>query len=149
MSRAGESGSSVVEALASAVIISVGVLALALLTGGIVRGNRDSDRLSEAVLAAGDRLEGILAGVPLSAWDLDPGAHPPDQLGAPRYEALDHAGLVVASSVPVGPSPYRLLRRWVVQDEASARCLRRVRVSVHDPREGFELATAEGYVNCP
>ena len=146
----GEDGAAILEALAATVVISVGVLAIGVLTAGVVRGNRESGRVATAALAVEAELELLRAGAPLNtSGDLAPGPKPPDVGGEPRFQGLDAAGRVIATAVAAGAAGMDMLRRWNVTDEASARCLRRVRVAVLNRSATVELASGETLINCP
>ena len=138
------------EALWATVVIGVGVLSIVLLSGGLLRGNRQSQITGAAAAAVQDQMEHLLAGAPLNLGDvLALGAHPPDVVSSPRYEGLDAYGQVKAASTGAGTGGYEFLRRWDVLDASTTRCLRQVRVTAWNVVVTRELARAESYVNCP
>jgi hypothetical protein len=148
MSR-GAAGSSVLEALWVTSMMSVGILGLAALTGGLVRGGQRSETLAAASAAAEAEIERLVAAGPFDPeGGLAPGPHPADAAGEPRYQALDRFGAVVAPAVAIGSGAGTLLRRSEVSDATTTRCLRRVRVAVADAATGSEITAIESYVNC-
>lgn len=143
-------GSSVVEALWATVVIGVGVLAITLLSGELLRENRHSQIIGAATAAVEDQMERLLAGAPLNLQNtLALGSHPSDVGASPRYEGLDAYGQVNAASVAAGGSGFEFLRRWDVFDVSTTRCLRQVRVTAWNLAASQEVARAESYVNCP
>ena len=143
-------GSSVVEALWATVVIGVGVLAITLLSGTLMRENRHSQIRGAATAAVEDEMERLLASAPLNLQStLAIGSHPADVGASLRYEGLDAYGQVKAASVAAGASGFEFLRRWEVFDVSTARCLRQVRVTAWDLAASREVARAESYVNCP
>lgn len=142
-------GSSVIESLWAVLIIGSAVLGLALLIGGIIHGNHHIDRLALAVVASNAQSEQLIAAAPLDPSGLlTVGAHPPSDVNGLRYQALDAAANVTASSV-AAPAAAELLRRWDVFDATTTRCLRRVRVSVKSADGANEITSSEFYVSCP
>lgn len=146
----GTRGSSILEALWATVVIGVGALGLALLSQGLLHGNRQSQLTAAAAAAVQEEMEHLLAGAPLNlSGDLGLGDHPPSAGPALRYQGLDRYGQVAAPSVAAASAGYESLRHWSVTDASTTRCLRRVRVSVWNPAATSEVARAEVYVNCP
>lgn len=147
VSRASRGGGMVIEAIGALVVVSVGVFAVALLVGGIVHSNRSNDRTGVAEMATTNRMEGLLAGVPLRLdSSLSLGRHPS---GESSYFGIRATGEWETTTVTPGAHGYPYVGAWAVVDVSGTRCLRRLEVEVWNAAASDELASLTTYANCP